>query len=90
MSFLPSRKARPSPLEQGDGMKHRKSSQRQRAKRRERVTPPPTTTNPLPPCPSVPQELLIENVSELSLNFLQACLLLDKRTTCMMERERWA
>lgn len=52
MFSLPSHATRPSPLEQGDGMKHRKSSQRQKpAERRERKRKPRETPFPLPPTP---------------------------------------
>lgn len=66
-------------------MKHRKSSQRQKpADRRERKKDPRDTPFPLPPT------IYADDEMPFTSEELQTELLVDARTTCMMERERWA
>lgn len=74
-------------------MKHRKSSQRQ-AKRREGKHTPRETPFPLPPTPNM-QIAANNRVSVLLRDLIGLVGSLPERdirvrTTCMMERERWA
>lgn len=76
-------------------MKHSKSSQRQKpAERRERKKDPRDTPFPLPPTPNM-QIAANNRVSVLLRDLIGLVGSLPERdirvrTTCMMERERWA
>lgn len=78
----------------GDGMKHRKSSQRQKpAERRERKKDPRDTPFPLPPTP-ISAALPIKPLDLYRLHakawgdaYIWSAI--HRRTTCMMERETW-
>lgn len=98
MFSLPSASPRASPLEQGDGMKHSKSSRsaKKREERREgKQHAPRVTPFPLPPANwGISQSLALQIVkSQIAYRIKRRVLVhLQEHTEheCMMERERWA